>query len=197
MLNNTQYQTADQCSRKLPEWASQSNHKNLVSWASQKLDIKPYQHILEIGYGNGYALQEVGRVLKIGFLAGIDSSIEKHQQAYRRNRNLIKQHMLALHIGEPHDIPYPKHYFNKVFGINVLDRWKEPAYGFLQLSQYIRSSGILLMVFQSNKIAEQKLLQVKAENIRQQFATAGLQDVEIDFQFLETQMGISVKGYKE
>jgi len=46
-----------------------------LHWARQQLNIQPYQHLLEIGYGTGQLKEEVARALRIGFIAGIESAV--------------------------------------------------------------------------------------------------------------------------
>src|ERR1700694_1559894 len=68
-------------SGKLAACLRSAQSRQRSNWMVEQLNVQPYQHILEIGYGSGNTLQEVARKLKIGFLAGIDHSTEMYKQA--------------------------------------------------------------------------------------------------------------------
>ena len=154
---------------KFMSYLSPVKNKTITEWTIEQLNIRPYQHILEIGYGSGYTLQEVARKLKIGFLAGIDESIVRYRQAYRRNKKLIRDQLLQLHIGNIHELPYPHHYFHTIYGSNIRLPGKEPQYALLQLGNLLKSGGRLVMVLQPEKITDENELEQIAEKIKQDF----------------------------
>jgi len=177
--------------RKFSDCLSVSKNKSITEWTIDQLDIRPYQHILEIGYASGYTLQEVARKLKIGFLAGIDESVAKYQQAYRRNKKLIHDQLLQLHIGSIHELPYPHHYFHTIYGdMNSLHA-KEPQYALLQLSNMLRPGGKLVMVTPVSGIDAQHSGSI-ANNMKHLYLDAGLQSVRIEHHDL----GIAAFGIK-
>lgn len=171
-------------------------NKQRSDWTIEQLDIQPYQHILEIGYGTGRTLLEVGRRLKIGLLAGIDHSLVMYQQANRRNRKLIADQLLQLHIGGIGDLSYPSHYFHSIYGSNVHFFWKEPKYVFMQLAKLLKSGGKLVMVFQPRGARGEHEIQMAAEKIRQDYLETGLIDTQIQFKDISPVTCISATGYK-
>src|ERR1700743_1196913 len=120
----------------------------MTAWALEQLDILPYQHLLEIGYGPGRTTKAVAQKLRKGFIAGIDDSITMYQRAYRRNRRFIDQQLLQLHVGKLHDLPYPSYYFHTIYGTNSCLAWKDSSTEFIRLANLLRSGGRLIMVFQ-------------------------------------------------
>jgi ubiquinone/menaquinone biosynthesis C-methylase UbiE len=171
-------------------------NKQLIDWTLEQLNIKPYQHMLEIGYGAGLTLQEVGRKLQIGFLAGIDHSAAMYQQAYQRNKRLVRQQLLQLHIGTVSELPYPSHYFHTIYGSNVHFFWKEPKYEFMQLARLLKTGGKLVMVYQPRWASNEKEVKLAAEKIRQEYLEAGLVNIQIEFNDMNPVSCISAAAYK-
>ncbi len=171
-------------------------NRQLIDWTVEQLNIKPYQHILEIGYGPGHTLQEVGRKLQIGFLAGIDHSVSMYQQAYQRNKRLVTQQLLQLHIGTVRELPYPSHYFHTIYGSNVHIFWKEPKYEFMQLASLLKTDGKLIMLFQPRWASSEEEVQLAAQKIREDYLEAGLVNVQIEFNDIYPVTCLSATAYK-
>jgi ubiquinone/menaquinone biosynthesis C-methylase UbiE len=166
-----------------------------IDWAVSQLNVKPYQHLLQVGYGTGQLLEEVARALKIGFLAGIEPSLPFYQRAYRRNKRFIRQQLLQLHIGELYELSYPPHYFHTIYGSNIHLSWKDPQTEFIRLAALLKSRGKLVMLFQppSRKGAN---IREAAEKIREDYMEAGLTDIRIGYQDLYPVTCISATGFK-
>jgi SAM-dependent methyltransferase len=165
-------------------------------WTVDQLEVQPYQQILEIGYGTGRTLQEVARRLKIGLLAGIDHSTVMYHQAFRRNRKLIQDQLLQLHIGGIPDLSYPGYYFHSIYGSNVHFFWKEPQYEFMQLAKLLKCGGKLLMVFQPRGAGKDSEIEESADLVKWQYQEAGLQHVRIEYKDMHPVTCISAIGYK-
>jgi len=177
-------------------WMNTAKNKTLTDWTVEQLDIQPYQHILEIGYGTGYTLSEVARNLKVGFLAGVEESVDAYRKAYARNKKLIAEDLLQLHIGSIHDIAYPNHYFHTVYGTNVHLDWKTPSLYFMKLSRLLKTGGKLVMVFQPAWASSNREVSEAAEKIVHEFREAGLVDVEVTYRDMHPVTGIAVTGYR-
>ena len=173
-----------------------AKNKARSDWTVEQLDIQPYQHVLEIGYGTGRTLEEVGMKMKIGFIAGIDHSAIMYQEATKRNKRFIRQQLMQLHIGKVKDLSYPPHYFHTIYGSNVHFFWKEPQYEFLRLARLLKTGGKLVMVFQPGWANKDEDLQLAAEKIKREYQEAGLVNVEIRYKDMEPVTCISATGFK-
>ncbi len=182
---------------KLMSWLKHKKNKTAADWVIDQLGIQPYQHILEIGYASGYTLKEVARKLKIGFLAGIDGSITKYQQAYRRNKKLIRDQLLQLHIGNINELPYPHHYFHTIYATNTLFLQYESENMLIPLANMLKSGGKLVMAFQPARSADENDIQLAAEKMKSGFIYAGLTDIEVEYRDMYPASCIAVIGYKE
>ena len=195
MIANLSHQPAESLSTRMTGWFNWSRNRPYMEWTLSKLNVQPYQHILEVGYGAGHLLEEVGRALKIGFLAGIESSLPLYQQAYRRNKRLIRQQLLQLHIGELYELSYPSHYFHTIYGSNTHYSWKDPQMEFIRLSGLLKSRGRLVMLFQP-RTRKDAAIREAAERIEKDYQEAGLTDIRIEYRELYPGTVISATGFK-
>jgi ubiquinone/menaquinone biosynthesis C-methylase UbiE len=165
-------------------------------WTLEQLNILPYQHLLEIGYGQGRTTQAVARKLKTGFIAGIDCSVAMYQRAWKRNRRAIEQQLLQLHVGNLYELPYPSHYFHTIYGTNAHLSWKDPQMEFIRLAGLLRSGGRLVMILQPQRPRQEKLIRENVERIEEDYLAAGLTDIRIRYKDTDPVTSVAVTGYK-
>ncbi|HWK05499.1 MAG TPA: class I SAM-dependent methyltransferase [Puia sp.] len=170
--------------------------KQRSDWTIEQLNIQPYQHILEVGYGAGHILQEVAHRLKVGFLAGIEHSIPLYQQAYRRNKRFIQQQLLQLHIGDLNELSYPPHYFHSIYGSDPHFFGQEPQLEFMRLSSLLKSRGRLVMVFQPREARKEAAIHQAGERIREDYEAAGLTNIRIEYRDMYPVTCIAAVGFK-
>ncbi|MFI5156753.1 MAG: methyltransferase domain-containing protein [Chitinophagales bacterium] len=158
---------------------STTRNKMLSDWTVDQLHIRPYQQILEVGYGQGFGLELAARKLKVGLLAGIDESMLMYQKAYLKNKKLVQQQLLQLHLGTIQELPYPHQYFHTIYGSNIHFSWEDPAAAFIQLINMLKTGGKLVMTFQPVWASGSKEVDREADQIARAFEESGLIDVEL------------------
>jgi hypothetical protein len=180
-----------------------------LHWALQQLNIQPYQHLLEVGYGTGHLTEEVARALRIGFIAGIESSISLYQQAYRRNKRFVSQQLVQLHVGELYELSYPPHYFHTIYGTNIhlLSKdfscndisykdfpCKDIHSELLRLSSLLKSGGRLVLLLEAGQdpfsIHETALL------LREACSSAGFSHIHTGTHPLKPDKYLAITGFK-
>ncbi len=165
-----------------------------LHWARQKLNIQPYQHLLEVGYGTGQLMEEVARALQIGFIAGIEASLSLYQQAYRRNKRYVRQQLVQLHIGEPYELSYPPHYFHTIYGTNIHLSAKDIHSELLRLFNLLKTKGRLVILLEAGRnrfnIHETALL------LQEAFRSAGLSRISIETHPLNADNCLAITGFK-
>lgn len=165
-----------------------------LNWARQQLNIQPYQHLLEVGYGTGQLMEEVARALRIGFIAGIESSISLYQQAYRRNRRFVRQQLVQLHIGEPYELSYPPHYFHTVYGTNIHLSTKDIYSELLRLSGLLKSRGRLVLLLETGR--NRFNLHETAALLQEACRSSGLSRISTEAHPLNPDNYLAIIGFK-
>ena len=103
----------------------------------QASGIKPADKILDIGYGNGYFLQQAGR--KCGAeLYGIDISADMKATAERRNQKTKEAGRLHLEIGDCCDLPYEDEMFSAAASINTVYFWQDTVQGLSEIRRVLK-----------------------------------------------------------
>ena len=107
----------------------------------QQSGIDPADKILDIGYGNGYFLQQADR--KCGAeLYGIDISADMKTTAERRNRGAKEAGRLHLEIGDCCDLPYEDEMFAAAASINTVYFWEDTVQGLSEIRRVLKP-GVL------------------------------------------------------
>ena len=168
----------------------------LSDWTIDQLNIRPYQQILEVGYGQGFGLEHAARKLKVGLLAGIDESMLMYQKAYMKNKKLVRQQLLQLHLGTIQELSYPHQYFHTIYGSNIHFSWKEPVAAFILLSNMLKTGGKLVMAFQPAWARNSSEVDQEADQMARALEESGLIDIQLEFKDANPVSFISATGFK-
>jgi ubiquinone/menaquinone biosynthesis C-methylase UbiE len=83
------------------------------------LQIRPTDDVLEVGFGPGLAVQQIGAALTTGRVVGIDHSATMHQRASHKNAAGIREDKIDLRIGSVEGLAALGLEFDKALAINV------------------------------------------------------------------------------
>lgn len=108
----------------------------------EQMHIAPEDHLLEIGFGPGEAIAECIRMTPRGFVAGIDHSPEMLAMAEHRNHRAVMQERAELGRGDASDLPYTEDSFDKLFAVNVLHFWPDPAVELRECKRVLKPGGV-------------------------------------------------------
>jgi len=143
-------------------WASQFKHptgalgwfvghlmavKNapMSQFAVEMLDVQPADHILEIGFGPGRAIQLMAARATRGFVAGVDISELMVKQAAKRNREFIGAGRVELKQGTVSSLPYESGRFTKVCAVNSFHLWPAQEHDLNEVKRVMREGGLLAL----------------------------------------------------
>jgi SAM-dependent methyltransferase len=177
-------------------WLMSMKNKGRTNWTLEKLQLKPSDILLEIGYGPGATLRKVSDNITSGFVAGMDHSKIMFEQASRRNKRNIDSGKVKLECGTVWDIKYPKNHFDIIYGSNVHFFWDHPAREFKQLVSFLKPGGRLIMVFQPRLKNPKDEIEEVANMTKKQYEEVGLINVEIDFKKMRPLTCIFISGQK-
>ena len=172
------------------------NNLKRSNWTIEKLNFKPTDKILEIGYGPGITLKKIAGQLTTGSITGIDHSEVMCRQAIKRNEENIKNNKAEIMCRTVHEFNYPENHFDIIFGSNVHFFWKDPVKEFKRLYKLLNDNGRLVFVFQPRYLRANKDISTESEKTKSQFTEAGFKNMEIDFKHMKPIDCIYISGNK-
>jgi SAM-dependent methyltransferase len=125
--------------------ADQHRSENL--WTIEHLKVQPTDKLLEIGFGPGFAIQEIVPLLTSGSIAGVDFSETMVRSAKRRNAKAVQAGQVDVRYGEVTRLPFADSTFDKAFSINSIYFWTEPLAAFKELYRVLKPGGLLTITF--------------------------------------------------
>jgi ubiquinone/menaquinone biosynthesis C-methylase UbiE len=111
------------------------------------LDLAPGDRVLEIGYGPGFAIELASRRLPQATIVGWDHSAEMFHQAARRNAAAVAAGRVSLRVGDVLSLPHSQPSFDKIFSVNVVQFWPDPAAVLTKLNAVLVPGGRLATTF--------------------------------------------------
>lgn len=122
-------------------------HKPETTWSIELLNLRPTDHILEIGFGAGRGLALAFQQNPHGHVTGLDLSTTMIQAAIRRNRAAHTAGHLSLLRGDVAALPFQDNRFDKIVSVHTFYFWPEPLALFGQLLRLLRAQGRLVITF--------------------------------------------------
>jgi demethylmenaquinone methyltransferase/2-methoxy-6-polyprenyl-1,4-benzoquinol methylase len=115
----------------------------------QKLNARPGEHILEIGFGTGHCISALAKgVGKTGKVSGIDLSEGMLAITQNRLHQAGLSDRVDLHVGDALQLPFAANEFDGVFMSFTLELFDSPEIPLLlsQCYNILRSDGRLVLV---------------------------------------------------
>lgn len=122
---------------------------HLMTWMNRRpnalaiaaLEVRPDDHVLEIGFGPGDGLAMLARQAGLGLIHGIDGSPAMLAQASRRNAQAIAEGRMRLAGGDARRLPFPDAGFDKVLGVNVAYFFDSNGDAMAEIHRVLRPGG--------------------------------------------------------
>ena len=161
------------------EMAARSSNRRRNVWAVDLLNIRPEDHVLEIGCGPGVALREISRRATEGSVVGVDHSATMVRQATRRNRTTVRSGRTRVVLGSAEDLPTLGTSFDKVLAVNNMGMWASPKEALEKLRGLMRPGGRIAIVSQPRcPGATSETTHASGREIQERLALAGFADFE-------------------
>ncbi len=100
-------------------------------------------NILEIGMGNGFFVKEILAKDKTIHYTGVDFSELMVVEAEQRNEEWIKEGRAVFVHADLASLPLDNDLYNKIFTVNTVYFWEDPAKNLAQLKRVMRTDGRL------------------------------------------------------
>ena len=121
-------------------------------WTISLLDAQPNDHILEIGFGSGVAIETLASIVTTGQIHGVDFSKTMVRSARRRNAKAVKVGQVQLHHTPVTQLPFEDNIFDKAFSIHSIYFWKDPLLALQSIYRVLKPNGTLILtVLPKNK----------------------------------------------
>jgi len=194
---NSQFKLPSGACGALVGFAMANIYKQRLDWTVETLHVKKDDHILEIGFGPGVAIQQISAIATDGFVAGVDLSRVMVRQAIRRNRKAIRDGRVEIQRGSVNDLPYGDDRFDKVFAINSFHHWTQPQGPNLkEIWRVLKPGGKIFITEQPHWVANEiEALKIAAE-YKRELIQSGFRNVDIRSRTMEPGLCFILSGIK-
>lgn len=160
------------------------------------LDLKPQDHVLEIGFGPGADLARASEAA--AFVAGIDHSDVMVKQASRRNAEAIRNGRVRIALGSAHKLPFQEAQFDKVFAINSAQFWKDSVGTLAEVGRVLKPGGSIALAIQPRqKGATEDHAYQAGRGLADAMKKAGFSDIHSEARAMKPVSTVCVMGKKE
>jgi ubiquinone/menaquinone biosynthesis C-methylase UbiE len=131
--------------------ANRSSNIERNEWGISLLDLQPSDHVLEVGFGPGVAIQIMCDSVTDGTIYGIDHSELMVRKASDRNKNATVSGKVKLILASVSDLPSFDHPIDKVIDMNTFQFWNDPVNSLKEIKQIMTPHGVIAIVHQPRK----------------------------------------------
>lgn len=163
--------------------AMNDGNKHMYALTYRLMDLLQGEKVLEIGFGNGKFIQELVEEKKVHY-SGIDFSETMVNEAVKNNEILIRENKVEIKTANLSSIPYRDENFDKIFTINTLYFWENPAENILELKRVLKTGGKLFIAIRPKHVVDHLpftkygFTLYEAEDVKNIFSAAGFVDVK-------------------
>lgn len=151
-------------------------HRALVDWMVECLNIEPTNHVLDVGCGGGMTLRTMCGLAPDGFVAGIDYSPIMVRQAQKRNRAAVQSGCMEITLADVTSLPYDDNRFDIVSGVETFYFWPDPLCGLREILRVLKPGGRIALVVDISKPSPDAAI---PENVGERFDIRVLSGEEI------------------
>jgi ubiquinone/menaquinone biosynthesis C-methylase UbiE len=174
-----------------------------AGWTVSLLNIQLNDHVLEIGFGPGVAIQYASQKAVNGLVAGIDFSPTMVQVASKRNAAAIKAGRVDLRRGEVSSLPFPDETFDKSYTIHCIYFWSKPLDALREVRRVLKTGGLLAVtILPTDEWAKKRPVPpdiftlYRGDEVAQLLIEAGYRDVRVEMSPPDQSSVVCIFGVK-
>jgi SAM-dependent methyltransferase len=161
--------------------AHRPSNRRRNAWAVSLLDVQRDDRVLELGFGPGLAIRELGRIAAEGYVCGIDHSELMVRWARRRNADGIRRGVVDLRLGSFDELPAFDAPFDKILAVNTMVFGSEPVARLAELRRLLRSGGLIAVAHQPRgPRASDEISAAKGREMAAALTLAGFSEVWLE-----------------
>ena len=111
------------------------------------LEIRPDDHVLEIGFAHGRTIAAAAARASHGWVAGVEISERMLGMATRFNKQYIDERRMDLRLTDGRSLPYEDSCFDKVYTVHTLYFWPEPLKYIREIVRVLKPGGRFVLGF--------------------------------------------------
>lgn len=136
----------------------EKGNAELNTFMKELLSPEETDHLLEIGFGPGKMIKDLAAITKKGKIVGVDFSDAMVSIAQKRNQKHIANGRVKIHHGSFEDLSYNDNVFDKVYTVNTIYFWPDPAKTVRKIKRLLKPGGKLVIAFGDKAQLEKKSL---------------------------------------
>jgi ubiquinone/menaquinone biosynthesis C-methylase UbiE len=110
----------------------------------KNINLKSNDCILDIGFGNGYMINELFKQNISVKIYGIDISKDMYNNVFLRNKQKVNNGSLKLFIEDISKTSFENNIFDKIYTINTVYFWNELGKCFSEIKRILKPDGVFL-----------------------------------------------------
>ncbi len=131
---------------------------DLNSFVHELLSVQSDDQILELGFGTGKLINKMAQEINDGCIVGVDFSDTMVSIAQKKNRKHVDKGKVKLLGGNFDDLTFENEYFTKVYSVNTLYFWSNPAHTARKIANILKPKGKLVLAFEDIEQLQQRNL---------------------------------------
>ena len=152
-------------------------------WTVDLLHAQPEDFILEIGFGGGYAIQQLAHIVQRGKLAGVDFSSTMVAEAKKRNAAAVSDGLVDLRYADSSRLPFGDASLNKAFSIHSIYFWGQPLMALREVWRVLKPQGRLILTLlpkaTSDEVGTLSFKPYAGRELEEMLKSAGFCETEI------------------
>jgi ubiquinone/menaquinone biosynthesis C-methylase UbiE len=154
-------------------------------WVLSRLELRPADRVLEIGFGSGADIRRVAARIPEGFVMGIDHSEAMVRLAASKNTRAIAAGHVTLRRGSASNLAYESNSFDAVYSINVAQFWEKPEEIAHEIRRVLKPGGQVALAIQPrNQGATEATALKTGEKLVKALSAAGFSPVRLERKLL-------------
>ena len=130
------------------------NNHNMILQTIAEMKLREYDTILEIGPGGGHHVSALFNEIGNLDYYGVDISQLMIDEATRVNQSLFRVGNLSFSLSDGQTIDFSANFFDKIFTVNTLYFWKDPAGYTQEILRVLKFGGLFYLAFATKDFME-------------------------------------------
>lgn len=125
-------------------------NKKMYRAIIQNLQICKNDTVLDIGFGNGFLLNQTAKKNPQKLL-GVEISNDMIFEASKRNKLYLQNEKMELSLADVQNLPYADNFIDKIYTVNTVYFWKDTMAGFAEIYRILKPNGLFLNAVYTKK----------------------------------------------